>query len=299
MSDAELWFRELGRPANYDYAPSMKLVKKYSFPACDAELYLQANGPGTFQRVVKAFPKNFTGRLPAVAVPFYFPEAMLGWELETGEPLPRYDGVSIMLDLVKRGYMTASADAAHLTYLKTDRDRRDFKRWHDFGAAMEAEHPEWSGIGKLTADTRLLVDSLAEDPRVDASRIGITGHSLGGKMAFYTGCLDSRIRVILASDFGMIWCRTNWCDPWYWGRKLDHLQALGMDHAGLLGCAAPKPFCVLAGQADNMETLVMMKRTPGYEPDDERLAIINHAQGHRPPPEYLRQGYDFLDRYLK
>ena len=43
----------------------------------------------------------------------------------------------------------------------------------------------------------------------------------------------------------------------------------------------------------------MMQRAKGYAGYEDRLAIINHASGHRPPMDALEKGYDFLDRYLK
>jgi hypothetical protein len=134
---------------------------------------------------------------------------------------------------------------------------------------------------------------------VDPERIGITGHSLGGKMAFYAGCLDSRIKVIVASDFGIGWNQTNWKDIWYWGDRLNEVKSRGMDHAGLLSLSGGKPFCLIAGQADNEESGVIMRRAKGYERHPERLKLINHATGHRPPRSATEEGYRFLDRYLK
>ena len=154
-------------------------------------------------------------------------------------------------------------------------------------------------MGKLTADTMLLTDILSADPRVDAERLGIAGHSLGGKMAFYAGCLDDRIKVILASDFGIGWEQTNWRDIWYWGDKVDKLQEAGLDHSALLGCSGAKPMCLLAGQYDDMTSWEMMQAAPGYETCPERLMIVHHAAGHRPPADALEQGYGFLDHWLK
>ena len=73
----------------------------------------------------------------------------------------------------------------------------------------------------MVSDTTLLIDAVAFDFRVDNTCIGIMGHSLGGKMAFYTGCLDERVRVIVASDFGIGWEQTNWSDIWYWHNSVD------------------------------------------------------------------------------
>jgi len=134
---------------------------------------------------------------------------------------------------------------------------------------------------------------------VDASRIGIAGHSLGGKMAFYTGCLDERVKVILASDFGFGWDQTNWDDPWYWGEKLNELRAQGFEHASLLAAAAPKPFCLLAGEYDNEDSRQMILAAPYYKEHPERAFVLNHATGHRPPKYAKDAGYGFLDHWLK
>lgn len=293
------WLDAIGTPAEPVESGELALLASYDFADFTAELYSQPNGHGRHQRLMMAFPQNAAAPCPAVAVPFYFAEAMLGVDPATGEEFPRYSLYPMMADLARRGYVTASADAYHLTYTPQERARDDFGRWRVAAEALYREHPRWTGIGKLISDTRLMVDALAADPRVDENRIGIAGHSLGGKMAFYTGCLDSRIRAILASDFGIRWDQTNWRDIWYWGDLVDALEAKGMDHAQLLGLAAPKPLCLIAGQFDNMDSWDMMCRAPGYSPEEGRLKIINHATGHTPPRAALEEGYAFLDRWLK
>ena len=295
----EQWLNEIGTPTQTCTEAPLTLLAKFDEPDFDGEMYSQPNGIGTEQRLLFLFPKNLTRPAPAVLVPFYFPEAMVGYDPATGEKLPRYEEVAMMLHLVRRGYITVSADSYHLTYIQSDLERMNFGRWREASQALMKDHPTWTGIGKLVHDTRLMTDALLADPRVDANHIGIAGHSLGGKMAFYSGCLDDRIHAILASDFGIGWDQTNWRDHWYWGDKVDTLIAKGMDHAGLLGCAAPKPFCLLAGLYDNDDSWTMMQSAPGYSEDDGRLKIINHATGHRPPFDVLNEGYDFLDKWLK
>ena len=295
------WSHALSVPPGYAFTRRVEHVRTWDFPAFTVDFYRQANGPGTTQRVFVAAPKGKRGKRPAVAVPFYYPEAMLGFDPATGEKLPRFTGVTMLADLARRGFVAATADAYHLTYRADAKEPRDdFGRWKKAAGALARDWPGWTGIGKLTADTRLLVDLLAADPRVDAARIGVIGHSLGGKMAFYAGCLDPRVQVIVTSDWGIDWDGTNWTDPWYWGAaRVDAMKAAGRTHADLLAYAGGKPFMLLAGQYDNAASArAVLDRVPAYRAHPERCVVLDHARGHRPPPDALEAGYRFLEAHL-
>lgn len=283
-------------PESYRFREDARLVKVHRYPDFDIEEYRQANGPGTFQRVLMTVPKSHKLKIKpvrsAVVVPFYFPEAMVGFEPETAEALPKYAGVTMMADLTRRGYICISAEAYHLTAVKSERDRSDFARWPEAAAFLNAKWPGWTGMGKLVHDTRLLVDMLVRDKRVDPEAIGIAGHSLGGKMAMYAGAVDPRIKAILASDPGVCWDRTNWNDSWYFGDRLPAMVAAGLDHAKLLRGAGGKPFCLLCGDADGSWSAELLKGVPGAEVIDPKL------NRHRPAKYVLDKGYDFLDRHL-
>ena len=323
------WTSALSVPSGYAFARRVEHVRTWDFPDFTVDSYRQANGPGTVQRVFVAVPKGRTEKLPAVAVPFYYPEAMLGFDPATGEELPKFKSVTMLADLARRGFVAATADAYHLTYrVGAAEPRDDFKRWKKAAAVLARDWPDWTGVGKLTADTRLLIDLLAADPRVDATRIGIIGHSLGGKMAFYAGCLDPRVKVIVTSDWGIDWDGTNWKDPWYWGAarvdamkaagrthadlldwkdpwywgavRVDAMKAAGRTHADLLAHASGKPFMLIAGKYDNAASArAVLDRVPAYRAHPERCVVLDHASGHRPPPAALAAGYDFLEKHLK
>lgn len=297
----QFWLDALGKPAGaYPAGKVIERGKTYDFTHYSCECCYQQNGPGTRQLVIMAVPKGKKGPLPAVVVPFYFPEAMLGMEIETRKPLEFYRGIEMLAHLAERGFIAVSAESYHLTYLPDlELAREDFKRWEISARQLRADHPDWSGMGKLAADTRLLVDLLCHDSRVDPRRIGIAGHSLGGKMAFYTGCLDPRIRVILASDFGLGWDQTNWDDIWYWGKEQVRVfKQAGIDHADLLQASGCKPFALLAGKYDNEKSLEILQ-SAGYADKPDSLCFINHAEGHRPPQWALDRGYDFLRSQLE
>ncbi len=294
-----LIFQYLSVPQEYVFPHEVKFVERHSYEDFDAEVMLQRNGPDTWQRVVMVIPRDAAdGPCPAVVVPFYFPDAMLGFDILTGEALPRYAGIEMMAHLAKRGFICISAESYHLTYCPdSGKPRDDFSRWQDAADALLTDWPQWCGIGKLVADTRLLIDILESDPRVDNDRIGIAGHSLGGKMAFYTGCVDPRIKAILASDFGLLWEQTNWEKPWYWGDRLEELKAAGACNTDLWEYSGFKPFFLIAGEADNDDSRKAL--SAAMPRDCKTLFFLNHATGHRPPGYALEKGYDFLEKYLK
>lgn len=292
------WLDAIGTPSYEIPKTAMRLIKRYDFDEYSVELYTQSVGPDYEQRVVMAIPKNCAGACPAVAVPFYFAESMLGYNPENMEEYSEYSAYPMMADLAKRGYITICADAYYITYTQDHDKDGGFPLWEKAGIALRKDHPNWSGVGKLISDTQRMLDALCADSRVDSNRIGIAGHSLGGKMAFYTGCLDDRVKVILASDFGICWEQTNWDDIWYWGDYVNVLKEKGMDHAQLLSVCAPKPFCLIAGEFDNDDSWQLMKKASGYSEDDGRLKIINHATGHTPPRYALEEGYDFIERWI-
>lgn len=289
------WSTLIGNPTNYDFEHTAKLIKKINTADFDGEIYEQANGIGTFQKTLLMLPKQINGKLSGVVVPFYYPDKSAGYNLDTLEPLDDR-GNAIALYLVRRGYAVITAESYHLTYIDTDLDRDDFSRWRFAGEKLLNNHPEWTGIGKLIADTKLLVDMLTTDARINNANIGIAGHSLGGKIALYNGCLDNRIKVMLCSDFGIEWDSTNWSDIWYWGDKLQKIKESETDHSELLQIGGLKPIVFMAGLYDNEESLKMLKRA-GYS-DSETYLFINHATGHRPPFDVLEKSIDFIDKFL-
>ena len=60
-----------------------------------------------------------------------------------------------------------------------------------------------------------------------------------------------------------------------------------------------KKILIVDDERDIVETLSFMLKAKGYEEYKERLKIINHKLGHRPPLWALDEGYDFLDKWLK
>ncbi|WP_417649362.1 alpha/beta hydrolase, partial [Enterobacter hormaechei] len=72
-------------------------------------------------------------------------------------------------------------------------------------------------------DLQRVVDYLLTRPDVDPARIGIIGHSLGGKMALYGAAFDPRIKAVVSSEPGISLKFSNYQDFWYFGKAIEEL----------------------------------------------------------------------------
>ena len=78
------------------------------------------------------------------------------------------------------------------------------------------------------------------------------------------------------------------------------MKAAGRTHADLLACAGGKPFMLIAGKYDTAASArAILDKVPAYRAHPERCVVLDHASGHRPPPDALEAGYRFLDKHLK
>ena len=297
------WGFWLDAPEGYAFKKEHKLVKKYSYQVYDAELYLQKNGPEDWQwqRVLKVFPKNITKPLPAVGIPFYYVEAMLGHELDDeSAKLEHFVEIAQAAQLAKRGYMAITCDLSQQNYVKYDKPpaRDCWWRFRDMSLKLAEDYPMWNPHAHRVYVTRLMFDLLEDDTRVDKSRIGITGHSLGGQTCYYAGCLDPRVKAIMASDFAFNFGQSCWDVLHYWGGKLPTVRGGGLENYSLLTLSGAKPFCLLSGFYDDARSYYDMVKAKGYRSHPHDLKIVNHGVGHRAPQWALEEGYSFLDRVL-
>ena len=297
------WGFWLDAPEGYAFKKEYKLVKKYSYQCYNAELYLQKNGPEDWQwqRVLKVFPKNITKPIPAVGIPFYYVEAMLGHELDDeSTKLEHFVEIAQASQLAKRGYMAITCDLSHQNYVKYDQPtaRDCWWRFRDMSLKLAEDYPMWNAHAHRVYVTQLMFDLLEDDPRVDKSRIGITGHSLGGQTCYYAGCLDPRVKAIMASDFAFNFDQSCWNVLHYWGGKLPTVRGCGLENYTLLTLSGAKPFCLLSGFYDDERSYYDMIKAKGYRSRPKDLVFVNHAVGHRAPQWALEEGYSFLDRCL-
>jgi pimeloyl-ACP methyl ester carboxylesterase len=169
-------------------------------------------------------------------------------------------------------------------------------------ANLALRHPGSTGLGKWVADVRRVVDFIQTLPDADASRIGIMGHSLGGKMALYAAAFEPRIRATVSSELGVGFKFSNYEDYWYLGEKLAKAPA-GMDQHELIGLIAPRPFLLIGGdEYDKKESWYYINAArAAYElsGSGKNVGYFNHHTGHTPTPEAVSVAFDWLDHFLK
>ncbi len=159
---------------------------------------------------------------------------------------------------------------------------------------------------------------------MDPRRIGIVGHSYGGKWAMFAASLYDRFACGVWSDPGIVFDETrpnvNYWEPWYLGadRALERkpgvptpenprtgaykdLVEQGHDLHELLALMAPRPFLVSGGSEDPLSRwqalnhVLEVNRLLGAT---NRVAIT-HRQGHTPTPESNEQIYLFFEHFLQ
>jgi hypothetical protein len=275
--------------------------------------------PGVMQHGYLLFPPpRFTGKRPALLVPFYAPEVSVGYDgprplegqakrmLTTGE---RGKDRDFALQLAQRGFVTLA--------IGTPGD--DARKPLLHGARCQP----MSFYAYIAANCHTV---LAQRPEVDSARIGVFGHSYGGKWAMFASCLYEKFATGVWSDGGIVFDekRTgpNYWEPWYLGLDADPkkvrkpglitpengrtgpyktLVESGRDLHELHALMAPRPFLVSGGSEDPPERWVALNhaiavnRFLGFE---NRVAMTNRPK-HSPTPESNEQVFKFLEWALR
>jgi len=166
--------------------------------------------------------------------------------------------------------------------------------------------------------------ALAQMPEVDAKRIGVVGHSYGGKWALFASCLYDKFAAAVWCDPGIVFDEkrgnVNYWEPWYLGLEEGVTRKPGMlseenprtgaykmlyesghDLVELHALMAPRPFLVSGGTEDRAERwqalnhAVAVNKLLGFE----NRAALTTRNGHSPTPEALEQICLFFVYFLR
>ncbi len=206
------------------------------------------------------------GPFPAVLVVYYDAEtgAGLGKELR-----------DFGYQLAKRGFVALSVGTPEFASLNAP-----YKPlWHV--PAGQAPLQPLSALAYVAANCHT---ALANMPNVDPARIGIVGHSYGGKWAMFASCLYEKFACAVWSDPGIVFDETrpnvNYWEPWYlgWDPKLQRQRGVPSDTRPRTG---PYRTMIETGR-DLHELHVLMVPRPllvsgGAEDPPNRWQALNHA----------------------
>ncbi len=241
---------------------------------------------------------------PAVVTVYYEPETAIG----LGKP-----DRDFALQLVRRGFVVLSIGTTEATAAKT------YSLYYP-----SIDRVEVAPLSMLAYAAANAWHVLASRNDVDPDRIGIVGHSFGGKWAMFASCLFDRFACAVWSDPGIVFDETrssvNYWEPWYLGyhpppwrprglitpenpaRGLyPKLVAEGRDLHELHALMAPRPFLVSGGSEDPVERWralnhsVAIYQLLGYS---HRVGMDNRVD-HAPNPDSNELIYAFFEFFLK
>jgi len=246
------------------------------------------------------------GSFPAVLVAYYDAEtgAGLGKELR-----------DFGYQLARRGFVALSIGTPEFCSLKPP-----YKPLCELPEGQSQLQP-LSALAYVAANCH---NALANLPNVDPERIGIVGHSYGGKWAMFASCLYERFACAVWSDPGIVFDESrpniNYWEPWYLGYEPDRQRQRGIpsdtnprtgaykkliqkghDLHELHALMAPRPLLVSGGAEDPpkrwkaLNHTVAVNKLLGYT---NRVAMTNR-KSHSPTPESNDQIYAFFEHFLK
>lgn len=240
---------------------------------------------------------------PAVVTVYYEPETGIGLGKEYRD---------FAYQLARRGFVTLSLGTTEATAAKT------YALYYP-----DIDHAEVQPLSMLAYAAANAWYVLAQRGEVDSERIGIVGHSFGGKWAMFASCLFDKFACGVWSDPGIVFDTrpsVNYWEPWYLGyhprpwRKRSvvtednparglypQLLEAGRDLHELHALMAPRPFLVSGGSEDSprrwipLNHTIAVNRLLGYT---NRVAMTNRPE-HSPNEESNAQIYAFFEHFLK
>ncbi len=240
---------------------------------------------------------------PAVVTVYYEPETGIGLGKEYRD---------FAYQLARRGFVTLSLGTTEATAAKT------YALYYP-----DLDHAEVQPLSMLAYAAANAWYVLAQRPEVDSKRIGIVGHSFGGKWAMFASCLFDKFACGVWSDPGIVFDTrpsVNYWEPWYLGyhprpwRKRSvitkenpahglypELLKAGRDLHELHALMAPRPFLVSGGSEDPprrwapLNHTIAVNRLLGHS---NRVAMTNRPD-HSPNEESNSQIYAFFEHFLR
>lgn len=297
ISDA--WTALMGPWPNIIAKPKIEVLSQAQAEGYTKERVRVEIGPGQTGEGWLLTPDG-RGPFPAALVVYYEPETSVGMNAKQ----PQRD---FALQLTKRGFVTLSIGTPGGDARKPELGKAVCQplSYHAYVAANC-----WH--------------ALANRPNVDATRIGVVGHSYGGKWAMFAAALWEKFAAVAVSDPGIVFdekrSNVNYWEPWYLGLDPEHPRPKAgipsatnprtgaykkmieaeRDLHEIHALIAPRPFLVSGGSEDPPERWIALNHTLAVNKllgHTQRVAMTNRT-GHTPTEESNAQLYAFFEHFL-
>lgn len=246
-------------------------------------------------------PASDGASVAVIVVPFYDVESLLGLPSDRYPEAQPSRAFAVEIARAGLGVLAVPWWAEIETRPRSAVDLHD--RYDPIATAHREQFPAVTGLGRSITDLRLALDALGTIEQVDAGRIGVFGHSLGGKFAMFLAALDTRVSAAVIHEPGLGFAHSNWEDPWYFGERVpsDH------DLDDVLALIAPRPVLYVGGGAsDGAHNADLAARAAtawpaaasDTAPSRSCLEIMQHESGHPIPAEVLERCIRWLGDHL-
>ncbi|MBL8891160.1 MAG: prolyl oligopeptidase family serine peptidase [Planctomycetaceae bacterium] len=305
----DYWHSVLGPWPELLERPQLKYLESTKLPDYVQHRVAIEIAAGVFSEPHYLLMPHGRGPFPAVVVTWYNAEDSAGL---TPSAVGRFD---FGVPLVERGFVVLCFGGT--LNIKDVRDPQLF-----------AQVQPLSLLAYTAANACNLLANL---PEVDRHRIGIMGHSFGGKWAMFASCLHDGFACAVWGDPAIVWKESdpngNYWEKWYLGYEFEkspaeqrrpglisnenlrtgayrRLVEEGRNIHELHALMAPRPFLVSGGGVEGQDGpehwialnhTIRINRLLGFE---NRVAMTIR-NGHAPTKEANEQAFQFLQFHLQ